>query len=118
MPILSGSFGALSCIVALVGPLSAAFGCGSRVLYLKRQLENLRHDPDAARNPQASPLPSRQHTDENDVVQLSNICVRVPHSDQELLSGLCLRVPRPSTFTSRNGFSVLNISIRYLGTFS
>ncbi len=93
MPILSGSFGALSCIVALVGPLSAAFGCGFRVLYLKRQLENLRHDPDASRNPQASPLPSRQDSDENDVVQLSNICVRVPLSDHELLSGLCLRVP-------------------------
>jgi energy-coupling factor transporter ATP-binding protein EcfA2 len=93
MPILSGGFGALSTIVALVGPLSAAFGCGLRVLYLKRQMEILEPRSAEISGPSASTLLPVPDTNEGAVVQLSNICVRVPHSDQDLISGLCLSIP-------------------------
>ncbi len=93
MPVLSGGFGALSSIVALVGPLSAAFGCGFRVFYLKRQLDILRHDSVIICNPEASAMASLPDAKDIAAVKLSNICVRVPHSDKELVSGLSLNVP-------------------------
>jgi ABC-type iron transport system FetAB ATPase subunit len=102
-PILSGGFGALASIASLVGPLSASFGCGLRVLYLKYQLENLGPlQPISTKNINSQNLDSVSTTlsredinhDASDaIVQLSNICVRVPHSDVELVSGLSLSIP-------------------------
>ena len=101
LPILGGAFGALSTIASLVGPLSASFGCGLRVLYLKYQLDNLEPlQPMSAENclnldavPTTLSLADMNHDASEAKVQLSNICVRVPHSDVELVSGLCLSVP-------------------------
>jgi ABC-type iron transport system FetAB ATPase subunit len=38
-------------------------------------------------------MPPMPDTNQGTVVQLSNICVRVPHSDKDLVSGLCLSIP-------------------------
>jgi ABC-type iron transport system FetAB ATPase subunit len=94
LPILGGAFGALATIASLVGPLSASFGCGFRVLYLKHQMENLwRHSAETSNLANstllAQPIPSHQGA----VVQLFNINVRVPLSDQDLVHGLSLKVP-------------------------
>lgn len=108
LPVLGSAFGALASIAALVGPLSASFGCGFRVLYLKRQMQSLGVHPAETQNPANSTLLSLPFippsaANEGAVVQLSNICVRVPLSDQELVHGLSLRIPGNVLFMGPSG---------------
>jgi ABC-type uncharacterized transport system fused permease/ATPase subunit len=93
--LLAGSFGSLAAVFGMFGPLSAAFGCGARVLYLKQLLEGaeLAAEAGAAMHSPGSALDSLVLPASDASVQLSNICVRVPHSEQELVSGLTLSVP-------------------------
>ncbi len=95
VPLLAGSFGSLASIFGIFGPLSAAFGCGARVLYLKQLLEGaeLAAEAGAAMRSPGSALDPLVLSSSDASVQLSNICVRVPHSDQELVTGLSLSVP-------------------------
>jgi ABC-type iron transport system FetAB ATPase subunit len=93
--LISQGFQRLVTVAALVGPLSAAFGCGARVLHFKRYLDGL--------ETAAKATPATNHTlsnselihvsDGSAIVQLSNVSVQVPHSAKKLVSGLSLTVP-------------------------
>lgn len=63
------------------------------MLYLKQQLTKLGQNSAENRISAVASLQSLPHANEGAVVQLSNICVRVPQSDEELVSGLSLSVP-------------------------
>jgi ABC-type iron transport system FetAB ATPase subunit len=94
-PSLSNAFTALASIAALAGPLSSAFGCGFRVLYLKLQLQILDSDETSFQIPGVS---EKYHSMDNvedaaALVQLMNVTVRVPRSHRELVKGLSLTVP-------------------------
>ena len=104
--LLGGSFGAIATVFGMFGPLSAAFGCGARVLHLKQLLEGaeLAAEADAVIRVQTgTSLASLVTAAQDAVVQLSNICVRVPHSAQELVSGLSLTVPGNVLFMGPSG---------------
>ena len=91
--LLTQSFLRLVTIAAVVGPLSSSIGCGSRVLQLKRLLEGIESGADSAQATSPSELIPLPSFDDAAVVQLSNICVRVPRSTQKLVSGLSLKIP-------------------------
>ncbi len=80
-------------IAATIGPLSSAVGCGARVLQLKRLLQALDTGRDPAVVSSPSELAPLASFDDAAVVQLQNICVRVPHSSHMLVSGLSLKIP-------------------------
>jgi energy-coupling factor transporter ATP-binding protein EcfA2 len=103
--ILSQSFGRFVTIAALVGPLSFSFGCGARVLHLKRLLENIGNSSEAIPKTETrGELISLPFSfDDAAVVQLSDVSVRVPHSEQKLVSGLCLKVPGNALFMGPSG---------------
>lgn len=80
-------------IAAVIGPLSVSIGCGARVLQLKRLLERIESGANSAVVTSPSELIPLPSFDDAAVVQLLNICVRVPRSAQELVSCLSLKIP-------------------------
>ena len=115
--LLAGSFGAISTVFGMFGPLSASFGCGARVLHLKQLLEGaeLAAEADAVIRVPGTSLASLVTAAQDAVVQLSNICVRVPHSAQELVSGLSLTVPGNVLFMGPSGCGKLGWSLGVFG---
>jgi putative ATP-binding cassette transporter len=94
--LLSQTFQRFVTIAAVAGPLSASIGCGARVLYLKRRLDDMHASAatpprNPARGSEFYSLPTL--SGDTSVVQLSNICVRVPHSARELVTGLSISIP-------------------------
>ncbi len=93
--LLSQTFQRFVTIAAVAGPLSASIGCGARVLHLKRRLDDMhaRADVPPCSPAHGSELNSLPTFSDTSVVQLSNICVRVPHSERELVTGLNIIIP-------------------------
>ncbi len=111
--LLAGSFGALAAVFGMFGPLSAAFGCGARVLHFKQLLESaeLAAEAGAAIRIQGSPLAALSLQSNDTSVQLSNVCVRVPHSEQELVTGLSLSVPGNALLMGPSGCGKLGCMV-------
>ncbi len=108
-PLLSGIFNGLVTISATAGPLSAAFGCGSRVLQLQLQLELTQKSDaefDAAvcnEENESELIPVDRFDDDTAVVTLSNVCVSIPLSSQVLVSGFSCSIPGNALFMGPSG---------------
>ena len=80
-------------IAGVIGPLTSSIGCGARVLQLKRLLEGMELGTNSVVVMSPSELIPLPSFDDAAVVQLLNICVQVPRSEQKLVSGLSLKIP-------------------------